>query len=313
MSEKMIKCYRCYKTKNHIEFMSITGKILKSCNECNNKFKCTYEDCEKTCSNNSDLQKHIKSIHDKIKDFKCDSEGCNYECSNNSHLQRHIKTVHDKIKDFKCDIEGCKYECSNNTHLQHHIKTVHDKIKDFKCDIEGCKYQCNTSSHLKQHIKSVHDKIKDFKCERVGCKYQCSSSSLLRQHIKVCTGDRNCSSGEFKIIETLESFGFEEEVDFYFDSTYEKLTSFCNKNLRLDFRMKDFKIFIEYDGEQHFKPKTFGGMSEEQALKEFENTKINDTLKDNFSEKFGYKMIRISYKEFDNIEKILLSELSEIM
>jgi NifU-like protein involved in Fe-S cluster formation len=262
--------------------MSITGKILKSCNECNNKFKCTYEDCEKTCSNNSDLQKHIKSIHD-------------------------------KIKDFKCDIEGCKYECSNNTHLQHHIKTVHDKIKDFKCDIEGCKYQCNTSSHLKQHIKSVHDKIKDFKCERVGCKYQCSSSSLLRQHIKVCTGDRNCSSGEFKIIETLESFGFEEEVDFYFDSTYEKLTSFCNKNLRLDFRMKDFKIFIEYDGEQHFKPKTFGGMSEEQALKEFENTKINDTLKDNFSEKFGYKMIRISYKEFDNIEKILLSELSEIM
>jgi very-short-patch-repair endonuclease len=83
--------------------------------------------------------------------------------------------------------------------------------------------------------------------------------------------------------------------------------------LRPDFRFANYKIFIEYDGEQHFRPITFGGISQEEALEEFENIKINDELKNEFSEKFGYKMIRISYKDFDNIEKILESELRELL
>ena len=70
---------------------------------------------------------------------------------------------------------------------------------------------------------------------------------------------------------------------------------------------------IEYDGEQHFRPVNFGGISDEQAKKNFEDLKVCDKLKDDFCKDKGYKMIRIGYKEFPNILSILHKELIEVI
>ena len=72
-------------------------------------------------------------------------------------------------------------------------------------------------------------------------------------------------------------------------------------------------VFIEFDGRQHFEPVNFGGISDEQANKNFEDLKTCDKLKDDFCKENGYKMIRICYKDFPNILSILHKELIGII
>lgn len=68
-----------------------------------------------------------------------------------------------------------------------------------------------------------------------------------------------------------------------------------------DFYLTDYNILIEYDGIQHFEPiKWFGG------LHRFKKLQDRDKTKNNFSENNNIDLIRISYKDYENIEKILL-------
>ena len=65
------------------------------------------------------------------------------------------------------------------------------------------------------------------------------------------------------------------------------------------------KTYIEYDGELHFQPFSLS----ENSLKKFEGQKKRDIYKDKLCKENNIKLIRISYKEFDDIEKILEREL----
>ena len=313
LEEELIRCSSCksMKFKSFFIIKETNRRVLKTCIKCREKYKCNIENCTCICSSKGNLQQHIKQIHTKLKDFECTYEDCNFKSSLNSTLQRHIKQVHTKIKDFICNIEGCNYKFSENHTLQRHINTVHNHIKDFECNIEGCNFKFSLNSHLQNHIKQVHDKIKDFICNN--CTYKCSFKGTLQQHIKTCTGNRNISSGEFEVINNLERLGLIEDIDYIHDSTFIELTNYCDRNLRFDFRLINHKIIIEFDGEQHFKPQAFGGISKEQALKVFKELQESDRIKDEFCKKFDYKMIRISYKQFPNILSILHGELLDIV
>ena len=271
------QCSRC-KCKKLLELFKVrknTGKILKTCIQCCNRFSCVE---------------------------------CDYKCAINSTLQRHIKQVHNQIKDYKCEL--CEYKCSSNSDLQKHIKAVHDNIKDFECD--KCDFKCAINSHLQRHIKMVHDQIKDFECEK--CEFKCSENSTLLRHIKICKGkDKSNMSGlEFKTKETLEIIGFNQQEDYIFNQTYSKLTDYCGKHLRPDFRFIKHKIIIEVDGSQHYKVKEFGS-SKEEAVSNFKIIQENDKIKNDFCRIYGYKMIRIKYTEIMNLLEILHSELDEIV
>jgi len=344
LEEELIRCSSCksIKLKSLFRIKETNGKILKTCIKCREKFKCEFKNCnyscssnshlqqhikgfhnkikdivcdkcDYSCSNNSDLQKHIKQVHTKIKDCICNIEDCNFKCSSNSSLQTHIKQVHTRIKDFECFYEDCDYKCSSNGALQIHIKAVHNHIKDCICVVEECDFKCSSNSHLQQHIKQVHTRIKDFICNIEGCNYKCSSKGDLQKHIQICTGSRNISSGEMKVINCLEELGLYEGIDYIHNSTFPELTLYSSKFLRFDFRLINHKIIIEFDGRQHFKPINFGGISKEQALKNFEDQQVSDRIKDEFCKKFEYKMIRISYKQFPEILSILHKELLDIL
>lgn len=75
--------------------------------------------------------------------------------------------------------------------------------------------------------------------------------------------------------------------------------------LKPDFYLPDYNLIIEFDGRQHFEPVRYIGMSEEEAELKFEIQQINDKFKNKLCEEHDLKIIRIPYKEFDNIEKIL--------
>ena len=67
------------------------------------------------------------------------------------------------------------------------------------------------------------------------------------------------------------------------------------KKLRFDFYLPEKDIFIEFDGEQHFKPSMFGG--KESGEEKLQRTVINDKIKNEYCEKNKIKLIRIKYDE----------------
>ena len=244
-------------------------------------------DCEYKFSTNSDLQRHIKAVHDKIQDFECPD--CEYKCSTSSDLQKHIKQVQDKIRDFECP--DCDYKFSTNGDLQRHIKRVHDKIKDFECD--KCEYKCSSNGDLQKHIKQVHDRIRDFECP--DCDYKFSTNGSLQSHISTCTGEMKCSSGEYRVMQVLDNM----RIEYQHNTSHEvKSTSWLRWDFMIDY--KNTKLFIEYNGLQHYEPVRFGGISDERATENFRKQQIHDQIKTDYCTENDYPLLWISHK--DNVE-----------
>jgi hypothetical protein len=77
--------------------------------------------------------------------------------------------------------------------------------------------------------------------------------------------------------------------------------------MEFDFFLPDYNTFIEYDGEQHFKPiDFFGGESS------YNKQKLNDEKKNYYCFIKKYNLLRIPYYDYDNIEIILNKKVSII-
>jgi len=308
--EERKKCVKCkvnlllkdYKLKRD-------GLYSKNCKNClivysksnkinreKHKVECTI--CKQImCKNNID--KHIKAVHNKIKDLECKYEGCEFKCSANSDLKVHINSVHLKEFHFFCEYENCEFKSYAKKTLKSHIKRYHDRIKDYICEYEKCDMKFSTNGGLQRHIKRVHLKIKDFECEQ--CDYKCSSKDSLTKHIKTCTGKEHISSGEYKVRECLREMNI----------VFQHNTSHIVKDIQLlhwDFilyKNDKVQVFIEYDGEQHFKPIYFGTKSKIKANKKFNDTLRRDKIKDDFCKENNYPLLRIPYTKFGNIPELV--------
>ena len=107
------------------------------------------------------------------------------------------------------------------------------------------------------------------------------------------------SKGEKRIEQILKDLNIE------FESQY-KFADCCDtKPLPFDFFISSRNIAIEYQGEQHYKPVQFGGVSVDNAIKAFENQSRHDNIKFNYCKDNGIKLLSIPYTEFDNLEKII--------
>ena len=253
---KHTKCLGCKCWREDALFLNRKGRRLKTCSKCRDRFPC---------------------------------DKCDYKFPYKSALQRHINMVHDKIKDFECD--KCKYKFSTNSDLQRHINMVHDKIKDFACD--KCKHRCSDNGNLQRHIKAVHDKIRDFECP--DCEYKCTTNGSLQRHIATCTGEMNCSSGEYRVMQVLESM----RIEYQHNTSHEvKSTNLLHWDFMIDY--KNTKIFIEYNGRQHYEPVNFGGISDERATENFRKQQIHDQIKTDYCTENDYPLLWISHK--DNVE-----------
>lgn len=84
-----------------------------------------------------------------------------------------------------------------------------------------------------------------------------------------------------------------------------------NGKQELDFYVPHIKLAIEYDGQQHFRPVRFGGISEDKAMWHFNKTKIMDKLKNKkikeHPEDVKY-FLRFNYKDKIN-EKFIIDKL----
>lgn len=74
------------------------------------------------------------------------------------------------------------------------------------------------------------------------------------------------------------------------------------KCLPFDFYLPDFNLCIEFDGEQHYKPK-FG-------MDNFIQTQKHDKIKNEYCESHNIELLRVPYWEGSNSESIIKNKLN---
>ena len=197
-----LKCVKCIKELDIINFDLNNGKKNKICRNClvvDNK-KC-YK-CNKMYSNKANRDGHLWQVHNiningNMKIYKCDQDVCDYESKNNGHLYGHLWEVHSidingNKKIYKCDQKSCEYESKTNGTLTKHLWGVHSiningNRKIHKCNQDLCEYECKFNSSLVAHKWQVHNintngKKKIHKCDQDLCEYECKSNSTLVDH-----------------------------------------------------------------------------------------------------------------------------------
>ncbi|CEQ01737.1 Uncharacterised protein [[Clostridium] sordellii] len=187
------------------------------------------------------------------------------------------------IKGVRC---GFCDRRSGKVHPKDSFGYLHpDKAKCWHEDNDKSPYEVAPGSNKKYK----------FECEI--CNHVWSAS------VDKITSDRWCpqcksSKGEKKIKEYLDK----NDITYIHDEPYfDDLLSDLGNPLRPDFILPEHKIWIEYDGEFHFKDFYKDGS--------YEILKEHDKRKNEYAKKHGWKMIRIPYNKFDDIENILYKEL----
>lgn len=126
-----------------------------------------------------------------------------------------------------------------------------------------------------------------------------------QEHLKG-SGCPRCkhSKGENTVRNILIEMGISFEEQKRFDGC--KLI----KPLPFDFYLPDFDCCIEYDGEQHFHPISYGrAATDEMKIANLNRVKESDQIKTNYAKKLGMMLIRIPYWKLKNAEEILMSHL----
>ncbi len=111
-----------------------------------------------------------------------------------------------------------------------------------------------------------------------------------------CTNG-NKSNGEIRV----ENYLIEKNIDYIFQYKFEDCKVI--NPLPFDFYIPNLNTIIEFDGIQHFEETDYFSYS-------FEKTHLHDEIKNEYCNKNNITLIRISYKDMNNIEKILNTKLN---
>jgi len=110
----------------------------------------------------------------------------------------------------------------------------------------------------------------------------------------ICKLERISSIGELKI----ENFLLKNKIKFTLQKTFKKCK--YKSQLKFDFYLPEYKLAIEFDGIQHFKPVDYFG-----GVDYFKECIKRDLYKNKYCEENLIRLVRISYKDLKNIDIIL--------
>ena len=131
------------------------------------------------------------------------------------------------------------------------------------------------------------------------------TGSNLKAESVISCGCVNRSKGELRIAEYLKNHNIQFEEQKKFADCIDR------DMLPFDFYMPELNTLCEFDGRHHTTPVDFAGRGEEWAKSEFATIQKHDTIKNNYCEEKGFKLIRIPYYEYESISNILDRELKE--
>lgn len=138
-------------------------------------------------------------------------------------------------------------------------------------------------------------------CKNCGKRYKAVPSQLIsetrRRGANPCDCWKNISKGVLKIKHILEKSG----VSFIQEKTFDDCLSPKGNKLRFDFFLPDYNYLIEYDGEQHFKPTTFGDLKQ-SGEERLQLNQLYDNIKNDYCKQKNITLIRIPYSKYANLK-----------
>jgi len=142
-------------------------------------------------------------------------------------------------------------------------------------------------------------KVKHNICNNI---YSVKPGNFIRgTRCPICARKKIESRGIIKIKEILQN----NNIRFYQElKIKDKYTTRMDKCLKFDFFIRKINLAIEFDGEQHFKPKRGG----EQ---EFEKTQKRDKRKNEFCKRKNIDLLRIAFWDEKKIKSILRNKFKE--
>lgn len=192
-------------------------------------------------------------------------------------------------------------------------KIVVSGINDFetKCKERNMEFLLSEWDYEKNEIKPnetlIGTKYKyHWICSECGYKWK----SLIANRLKY-KGCPKCASskGEKRISLFLD----DKKINYISEYTFNDCL--YKAKLRFDFAVfKEEKLvlLIEYDGEGHVHPITFGGCSQEEAITALKETKNRDKIKNKYCKSNNIPLLRIDYTDFNRIEEILHKKFKEL-
>lgn len=157
-------------------------------------------------------------------------------------------------------------------------------------------------AHSDIELISGYDSLKEyanFYCHKCDSEIRDRASYILARGCPVCAG----SSMEMKIGQIFTKYHIKYIPQFSFNDCKDR------RKLPFDFYLPDYNMAIEYDGEQHYYPVNFGGISDEKAMENFLIVQRHDEIKTKYCEQHKINLIRIPYFEKDNIEFIVSNNI----
>ena len=116
----------------------------------------------------------------------------------------------------------------------------------------------------------------------------------------------SCSSCESKLDVFFNKYNIKFECQKRYDICKDKNV------LPFDRYLPEYNVLIEYDGEQHYYPVNFGGITDKQAQTNFQITQLHDNIKNAFCTANNIPLIRIPYWEKNNLEEFVKNKLLEL-
>lgn len=253
--------------------------------------------------------------------MKRDIKGCQHCIGRNDseeHVLEEMRLANPNmilLEPYKGRTVGVKMLCTN-----HNVETFNTPSNIING--QGC-YYCGV-----EKLSEMHKTPKDVFVEKIHNKHPnlClvgeydGVTSLVTVHCSNCdrdfsgiannilqSGCRMCNSNttESKVGDILNNHNIDYTTQYSFDDCRDI------RPLPFDYYLPEYNIVVEYDGEGHYMPVNFGGMSDEDAEKHFTYIKRHDDMKNKYCEENNIHIIRIPYWEKNNLEKYLMNELKE--
>lgn len=278
-----------YTVKSNYE--SSSKKIIMSHNECGMEYSVSPNSFLKgrrcpNCNGNKAKQKTTESYKKEV-----------YELVNDEYtvLGEYInRPTPILMRHNKC---GREYKVSPGNFL-YSSRCVQCYYEDSRLDIEvvteNISKHLGTSYKLVSEYKGADNKV-DLLHRDCGKVTSVRYTDIIQHHsgCKYC----NKSRGE----EYVESFLTSKGIKFEEQKKFKDLKNI--HQLSYDFYLPEYDILIEYQGTQHFIPKTFGNITKEEAIIRLKKQQVNDKIKRDYATTKGYTLIEPTYK-LDNYTKV---------
>ncbi len=163
----------------------------------------------------------------------------------------------------------------------------------------------------KKHSNKFNYSLVNFNNENDITQIICPEHGVFKQNLRKHLRGDDCPHCIMKNVETKAISIGETQIEIWLKRHHigyvkQKTYDDCRNKilLRFDFYLPNYNMLIEFDGKQHFVPiEHLGGDAE------FEYRKQNDKIKSEFAENNNIDLLRISYKEINNISTLLKNKL----